>query len=101
MISVLPERVNFRDLGDILQIIQRDISDFVELEHVALGRVQNWVRPGEILFESLFSVSVKEDIHSRLWNIVDSEPPQPDVSLFLLESIKAGVTELFTVYFLG
>lgn len=81
-ISVLPVRVNFSQNGDaVLRTIQRDISEVVEFEHVALGKVQNWIRPGEMVFETMFSVSVKDNMYSKIWEVVESEPPKADVSL--------------------
>lgn len=81
MVSVVPARVNFGVPGNILHQIQHNISTVVEFEHVPLGKVQSWVRPGESLFDILFSVSVKVNTASEIWDVLDSEQPEPDVSL--------------------
>lgn len=97
MISVLPMRVNFLSPGDVLQIVQSTISSVVELEHVPLGKVQSWVRPGKPLFETLFSVSMKDTTQSAIWDVVESEPPQADVSSTPMSSFQ-HVTDKTTVH---
>ncbi|KAF8654172.1 hypothetical protein AX16_003701 [Volvariella volvacea WC 439] len=81
MIAVLPFRVNFRDSSDALTMIQRDISAMVEHEHTPLGRIQSWIRPGRSIFDLMFSVSIKSKIQTRIWDIVESEPPAADFPL--------------------
>lgn len=77
--SILPLRVNFKpELG--LQDVQNSISSSIEYEHVPLGKVQSWVRPGKPLFEILFSLSVNNSPQSTLWDVIESEPPEADVS---------------------
>ncbi|TFK76388.1 peptide synthetase [Pluteus cervinus] len=80
MICVLPFRVDLSRMNQPLSI-QSNISAMVEFEHTPLGKIQSWVRPGEALFEALFSVSVKEHSHSDLWDVLLSEPPQADFPL--------------------
>lgn len=73
-------RVDFGGQQISLQGIQDGISSTIEYEHIPLGKVQGWIRPGMALFEALFSVSVNESPQSKLWDIVESEPPEADVS---------------------
>lgn len=84
MISVLPSRIDFRQPDNVLHSIQRAISLMTEFEHVPLGKVQQWVHPGAALFDTLFSVSFKETDTSTLWHMVDSQNPEPDVSIMLV-----------------
>ncbi|KAF5380902.1 hypothetical protein D9615_004009 [Tricholomella constricta] len=81
MVSVIPTRVNFKSSGDVLQNVQYGASAMVDVEHVPLGKVQNWVRPGKPLFDLLFSVSIKADIVSEVWDVVESQPPEADYAL--------------------
>lgn len=53
----------------------------IEYEHLPLGKVQQWVRPGKSVFDVLFSVSVSNRSESKLWHVIESEPPQADVSV--------------------
>jgi hypothetical protein len=80
MVSVVPTRVNFGISGNALHQIQHGISAVVEVEHVPLGKVQNWVRPGKSLFDTLFSVSIKAKTTSNIWDVIESEQPEADVS---------------------
>lgn len=81
MISVLPVRVDLSDpTNETLPSLQRTISSMVALEHVSLSKVQNWVRPGETLFETLFSISVMDNHQRQIWDVVESEFPQVEVS---------------------
>ncbi|KIM49051.1 hypothetical protein M413DRAFT_438219 [Hebeloma cylindrosporum] len=80
LISVVPMRVNFGQQIS-LSDIQLSISSTIEYEHVPLGKVQTWIRPGKSLFEILFSISVNESPNSDLWLSVESEPPQADYPL--------------------
>lgn len=52
----------------------------VEYEHLPLGNVQSWVRPGYPLFDALFSMSVASVSSGEIWTVIESEPPRPDVS---------------------
>ncbi|KAF9013880.1 peptide synthetase [Cyathus striatus] len=80
MICIVPMRVNFKE-ASVLRNIQEEISQMVEHEHIALSKIQNWIRPGNALFETLFSVSVAEKSSNGLWELVESEPPEPDYPL--------------------
>lgn len=80
VVSVVPTRVNFGASENILQSVQKGVSAVVEVEHVPLGKVQSWVRPGGPLFDLLFSVSVKNNFSSNLWDVVESQVPEADVS---------------------
>ena len=53
----------------------------VKFEHIGLADIQNWIRPGQSMFDTLFSVSVEEPKGLTRWTIVESEPPQPDYLL--------------------
>ena len=64
---------------DILIRIQQEIADYVESEHLPLRKIQSWIRPGEELFEALFSTSLKQQSESELWEVVESEQPYIDV----------------------
>ncbi|RDB21442.1 Nonribosomal peptide synthetase 2 [Hypsizygus marmoreus] len=96
MVSVVPTRVNFGASGNVLHTIQNQISAMVEVEHVALGKVQSWVRPGKPLFDLLFSVSVKDSTPSSIWDVIESQPPEADYILAVevvldLEHDKASI----------
>ncbi|KAJ3563111.1 hypothetical protein NP233_g9148 [Leucocoprinus birnbaumii] len=80
LITVLPLRLHV-DAPNLLQTVQNWISGTVEHEHVPLGKVQNWVRPGKPLFDTLFSVSLKDDKPSEIWNVIESNPPRADYLL--------------------
>ncbi|EAU88504.2 peptide synthetase [Coprinopsis cinerea okayama7 len=80
-ITVLPMRVRLGDANSTLVNIQNGISTMTEHEHVPLGKVQNWLRPGEPLFEVLFSVSVQQQEESKIWRPCDYEPPAADYAL--------------------
>ena len=82
MITVVPARVTY-DAGSqgVLQTIQRDIARASEHEHIPLSRIQKWIPECKgALFDTLFSVSFKEHDASRLWTVVESQNPEPDVS---------------------
>ncbi|KAG6866968.1 NRPS [Blastosporella zonata] len=82
MVAVVPTRVNFNEGGHVLENIQSRASATIGVEHVPLGKVQNWVRPGRALFSLLFSVSVKTDeIASDTWVMLESQPPEADYAL--------------------
>ncbi|KAG5645251.1 NRPS protein [Asterophora parasitica] len=81
MVSVIPTRVNFNSSGDVLKNVQFGASAMVDVEHVSLGKVQNWIRPGKPLFDLLFSVSIKADIASEIWDVAESQPPEADYAL--------------------
>lgn len=76
---MLPARVRL-DLEGCLQHIQEDISAAVSFEHLPLSRVQNWIRPGKALFDTLFAVTVEDETEYNVWEILQSEIPRPDVS---------------------
>lgn len=79
LLSVTPTRVNFAQSENILQDIQHNISTSVDYEHVPLGRVAQWVRGGKMLFETLFSISYKDNASSSMWSHVASQNPEPEV----------------------
>ncbi|KAG6845337.1 NRPS [Tephrocybe sp. NHM501043] len=82
MVSVVPTRVNFGEPGNILNNIQSRASAMVGMEHVPLGKVQSWVRPGKALFDLLFSVSVKtEEVENGIWDMVENRFPEADYPL--------------------
>ncbi|KAG6874203.1 hypothetical protein C0995_003749 [Termitomyces sp. Mi166 len=81
MVSVVPTRVNFNEPGNVLHDIQSRASAMIEVEHVPLGKVQNWVRPGRAVFDVLFSVSIKADDKSDIWDVLESQPPEADYAL--------------------
>ncbi|PPR03610.1 hypothetical protein CVT24_007726 [Panaeolus cyanescens] len=81
LVSVVPMRINLESSSSVLRDIQSKIASVVDFEHVPLGKVQSWLRPGQQLFEVLFSLSIKKDISSTLWDVVESEPPNPDYPL--------------------
>ena len=80
MITVVPARVRLSDPSRALQAVQEDIARVSEYEHVPLSRIQKWVseRDGS-LFDTLFSVSFKENGTSELWTVLESQNPEPDV----------------------
>lgn len=82
MVSIVPTRVNFGIPENTLHNIQKGVSAMIEVEHVPLGKVQSWVRPGEHLFDILFSVSVRDNTPSDIWDVIESQPPEADVSGF-------------------
>ncbi|KAF9564589.1 peptide synthetase [Agrocybe pediades] len=95
LVSVLPVRVNFRpELA--LDDVQSAISQSIEYEHVPLGKLQSWIRPGKPLFEVLFSLSVNETRPSTLWDIIESEPPKADYPL-AVEIVLEPATDSATV----
>lgn len=77
-INVLPTRVRF-DTEGYLQRVQADISAAVAFEHIPLSHVQKWLPPGTAPFDTLFAVTVKDDTHYEVWDILGSELPEPDV----------------------
>ena len=82
MITVVPARVRLNEPAKALQAVQEDIARVSEFEHVPLSRIQKWVehRDGS-LFDTLFSVSYKENGSSELWSVLDSQNPEPDVRM--------------------
>ncbi|KAG5652249.1 NRPS protein [Sphagnurus paluster] len=80
LVSVIPTRVNLTD-DDVLQQVQLGVSAMVAVEHVPLGKLQGWIRPGKPLFDLLFSVSVKPEMSSDIWEIVESQLPEADYPL--------------------
>lgn len=82
LLSVTPARVNFTQSEGVLREVQRNISSSVDFEHVPLGRVAQWVRSGKPLFETLFSVSYKDEGESSIWSAVGSQNPEPEASRF-------------------
>ncbi|CAL1704680.1 unnamed protein product [Somion occarium] len=81
LLSVTPARVNFTQSEGVLREVQRNISSSVDFEHVPLGRVAQWVRSGKPLFETLFSVSYKDEGESSIWSAVGSQNPEPEYIL--------------------
>ncbi|KAG6917971.1 NRPS [Tephrocybe rancida] len=81
MVAVVPTRINLSESDTILHNVQSRASAMVEVEHVPLGKVQKWIRPGRALFDLLFSVSVKTDVSSNIWDILESQPPEADYDL--------------------
>lgn len=79
-ISLLPVRVNFHKEGSSLARVQAGISEMVDFENVSLSQIQNWVQPGETLFDILFSISVRHNPTSNLFTSLDEHFPKPDVS---------------------
>ena len=80
MITVVPARVRLNEPSNVLQTVQQDISRVSEFEHVPLSRIQKWVQGGDkSLFDTLFSISLKEKWESNLWTILESQNPEPDV----------------------
>ncbi|KAG8217719.1 hypothetical protein J3R82DRAFT_5877 [Butyriboletus roseoflavus] len=79
-INVLPTRVRF-DTEGYLQRVQADISAAVAFEHISLSHVQKWLPPGTAPFDTLFAVTVKDDTHYEVWDILRSELPEPDFPL--------------------
>ncbi|EGN93241.1 hypothetical protein SERLA73DRAFT_172154 [Serpula lacrymans var. lacrymans S7.3] len=90
MLTVLPVRINFGKSGDLLQDVQRNISAAVEYEPVSLSKVQNWIRPGESLFETLFSVVFEDEERAEIWDITQSELKQSDYVL----SVEVALSRL-------
>ncbi|KAH0583804.1 hypothetical protein H2248_009404 [Termitomyces sp. 'cryptogamus'] len=81
MVSIVPRRVNFSEPGNILHNMQSRASAMIEVEHIPLSKVQNWVRPGRAIFDLLFSVSIKADNSSDIWDVLESQPPEADYPL--------------------
>lgn len=73
--------MNFTQSETILKDIQHNISASVDYEHVPLGRVAQWVRGGKMLFETLFSISYKDNASGSVWSTVSSQNPEPEVSM--------------------
>jgi hypothetical protein len=54
-----------------------------ELQHyqsIPLGEIQNWVCPGRQIFDTVFSMSYKQDLDERIFTVSDPRSPPPDVS---------------------
>ncbi|KAH9946102.1 uncharacterized protein BXZ73DRAFT_72945 [Epithele typhae] len=61
---------------------QQEIARAGEYEHIPLSRIQKWIPECTgSLFDTLFSVSFKENGTSALWNIIESQNPEPDYIL--------------------
>lgn len=89
MITVLPARVRLNESAKVLQTVQQDIGRASEYEHVPLSRIQKWVQAGDqSLFDTLFSVSFKEKEESKLWTVLESQNPEPDVSRLYTPVLK-------------
>ena len=81
MITVVPARVRLDDPSKALQTVQRDVAHASEYEHIPLSRIQKWIPEcSGSLFDTLFSVSFKETGTSKLWTMLESQNPEPDVS---------------------
>ena len=74
-------RVTFDQDAALLSSIQAKIAEMVEHENIPLSQIQNWVQPGETMFDALFSVSVYHQATSSLWTPLNEEPPHADVSI--------------------
>ncbi|KDR81669.1 hypothetical protein GALMADRAFT_59971 [Galerina marginata CBS 339.88] len=81
LVAILPVRVCFEYPQVSLQTIQEGISSTIEYEHLPLGKMQGWIRPGNPLFDILFSVSVNVLPESNVWDVIESEPPEADYPL--------------------
>ncbi|KAI0798002.1 hypothetical protein C8Q75DRAFT_862185 [Abortiporus biennis] len=81
MLSVVPFRINLSNTSEIIRSIQDRMSAAAEFEHVPLSRVQQWVHPGEPLFETIFSLSLSDSERSDLWDLIGSENPLPEYIL--------------------
>ena len=81
MITVVPARVQLSEPSKVLQTIQQDNARVSEYEHIPLSRIQKWIPEcAGSLFDTLFSVSFKETGTSKLWTMLESQNPEPDVS---------------------
>ncbi|KAI1795863.1 peptide synthetase [Ganoderma leucocontextum] len=82
MISVVPARIRVNESSKVLQTVQQDIARVSEYEHVPLSRIQKWIlESDQSLFDTLFSVSFKEEGASKLWTVLESQNPEPDYIL--------------------
>ncbi|EMD38714.1 siderophore biosynthesis enzyme [Gelatoporia subvermispora B] len=80
LLSVLPARVVL-SASDVLRNVQTFNAEVTAYEHIPLGKIQQWVRPGANLFETLFSLSYKDDGRSSVWRLLESHNPEPDYIL--------------------
>ncbi len=81
MITVVPARIRLDESSKVLQTVQQDIARVGEFDHVPLSRIQKWIlESDQSLFDTLFSVSFKEKGESKLWTVLESQNPEPDVS---------------------
>ncbi|KAH6918511.1 peptide synthetase [Coprinopsis sp. MPI-PUGE-AT-0042] len=80
-ITVIPMRIRLGDGGFTLKDVQAVISSMAEHEHVPLGKIQSWLRPGAPIFEVLFSASVQQHEDSEIWDPCPYEPPAADYPL--------------------
>ena len=82
MITVVPARVRLSDRSTALRTVQQDIAHASEYEHIPLSRIQKWI-PGSpaTLFDTLFSMSFKDTGVSKIWHMLESQNPEPDVSI--------------------
>jgi hypothetical protein len=97
-ITVIPMRMHLGDGSFTLKNVQAMISSVAEYEHVPLGKIQSWIRPGAPLFELLFSVSVQQQEDSEIWESCSYEPPAADVSLAL--SVMSPFLIVISIHFL-
>lgn len=81
MITVLPCRLDFASLEDVLLRAQKSTSEAVEYEHIPLSRIHRWVGSEQGLFDTLFSVSFRDNSKSSLWDVISSQNPQPEVCI--------------------
>ncbi|KAF8844469.1 AMP-binding-domain-containing protein [Paxillus ammoniavirescens] len=79
-LTVLPTRVCLNTRGYLLRT-QADISAAVQFEQFSLSQVQNWLRRDGALLDTLFAVTVNDDTVFDLWDILQSELPEPDFPL--------------------
>ncbi|KAG2142777.1 uncharacterized protein EDB93DRAFT_1252247 [Suillus bovinus] len=80
LLSLVPMRVNLNNPGCLYQV-QDDIIAVIPFENVPPGQVQKWVRSGTDLFNILFSVMHKDQTAYEIFDVVQSELPQPDFFL--------------------
>lgn len=79
-LTVLPTRIRLSS-ENCLRRIQEDISAAVAFEHVPLSKVQNWIRPGYSLIDTLFAVTVKDETNFKAWHVLHSDLLRPDFPL--------------------
>ncbi|OCH93414.1 hypothetical protein OBBRIDRAFT_790288 [Obba rivulosa] len=95
LLSVLPVRVDCASASDVLHCVQKYNAEVTAYEHITLSKVQQWVRPGVNVFETLFSLSYKDDGRSAVWRLLESHNPEPDYILaveIVLDSAEDHLT---------
>ncbi|KLO14184.1 AMP-binding-domain-containing protein [Schizopora paradoxa] len=81
LLTVIPTRVNLNKGVAVLQDLQRETIEALRYSHIPLGHIQQWVRPGQQLFEILFSMAIEETHVPSLWDVVSSTQPAADFPL--------------------